>query len=97
MKYQLDRAKIAKCSPRLLPHFLACIEVDSSSPHFDFLKDFVIPATPEERWCELLSQVKVSHSLLGEHINERFSSGFGAIKNKMVMTARKCRAAQFNR
>jgi hypothetical protein len=85
MKYKINPCKLAKAPQRLLPILLACLEYDDSSPFFEAIRLYMIPATPEERWNaifvdlesrfdELTAAVQMRHKELGSKIERKYQA-----------------------
>ena len=62
MKYKLNRQKFGKAPLTILPELLACLEYDSSSPHFELVRQYMRPNTSEERWSKLEADVKKAYA-----------------------------------
>lgn len=78
---------------RLIPILFAHFEYDSSSPYFDEIWPYVSPATSEERWDALFSDVRMQYKELGGKIERKFRDDsaksnrrFEQIKSRLSVT-----------
>jgi hypothetical protein len=72
MKYKINPRKLGKAPARLISILFAHFEYDSSSPYFDAIRPYLFPATPEERWDSLVSDVRIQYEEIGSKIERRF-------------------------
>lgn len=72
MKHRINPHKLGKAPLSLLALLFAHFEYDDSSPYFDAIRPYLVPATPEERWDELVSDVRMKYEELGQKIERRF-------------------------
>jgi hypothetical protein len=73
MKYKINPRKLGKSPVSLIPILFAHFEYDSSSPYFDAIRPYLFPATPEERWDSLVSDVRIRSEEIGSKIEHRFN------------------------
>ena len=72
VKYKVNPVKLAKAPVSLTPMLFAHFEYDSSSPYFYAIRPYMFPATPEERWEELVSLVRMEYQKLNLKIERKF-------------------------
>lgn len=72
MKYRINPRKLGKAPLAVLPILFAHFEYDDASPYFDAIRPYLDPSTPEERWDELVSVVRMKYEELGQKIERKF-------------------------
>ena len=60
MLYSFNRRKLGTLPMKEVPTVIAaCCQIEDSSPWFDHFRRYLIPATPEERLAELISDFEL--------------------------------------
>lgn len=83
MKRMIDRRKLGKAPLTIAADLLACLEYDDTSPLFERVRHLMVPATAEERWDELVADVKAAYVGMAIRQNRAFDEKMDRVARRL--------------